>query len=180
MHKIEFDKISEGTELPPLVLDPITHANLVRYAGASGDFNPIHNDKDFAIANGLDGTIAHGMYIMAMIGRLSTNWVDQRQIHFFGVKFKAMAKLGQTLTCKGVVKRKKDDSDEDEKSSGPTSYSFDYKKWQWHMMIEKLIKELNLTPDKVYEMNYIDCLNWLSMFNDRDKYIKMLEKQDRL
>ena len=47
-------------------------------------------------------------------------------------------------------------------------------------MIEKLIKELNLTPDGVYEMTYIDCLNWLSMFNDRDKYIKMLEKQDRL
>ena len=47
-------------------------------------------------------------------------------------------------------------------------------------MIEKLVKELNLTPNEVYEMNYIDCLNWLSMFNDRYKYIKMLEKQDKL
>jgi len=44
------------------------------------------------------------------------------------------------------------------------------------MMIEKLVKELNLTPDKVYEMNYIDCLNWLSLFNEREKYIKTLEK----
>jgi acyl dehydratase len=110
MNKIEFDKISEGTELPSLLLEPITHANLVRYAGASGDFNPIHNDKEFAVANGLDGTIAHGMYIMAQIGRLCTNWVDQRQIHFFGVKFKAMAKLGQTLTCKGVVKKKREET----------------------------------------------------------------------
>jgi hypothetical protein len=44
------------------------------------------------------------------------------------------------------------------------------------MMIEKLVKELNLTPDSVYEMNYIDCLNWLSLFNEREKYIKALEK----
>ena len=91
------------------LLGPFEITESKDFAKLSCDFNPIHNDKDFAIANGLDGTIAHGMYIMAMIGRLSTNWVDQRQIHFFGVKFKAMAKLGQTLTCKGVVKRKKDE-----------------------------------------------------------------------
>ena len=42
------------------------------------------------------------------------------------------------------------------------------------MMIEKLVKELNLTPEQVYDMNYIDGLNWLSMFNDRDKYVSML------
>lgn len=46
-------------------------------------------------------------------------------------------------------------------------------------MIEKLVKELNLTPELVYVMNYIDCLNWLSMFNERDKYIRMLEKQQK-
>lgn len=106
--KIEFDKVDKGTELPTLTVGPITHADLVRYAGASGDFNPIHNDKDFAIANGLDGTIAHGMLVMAYIGRLCTNWVDQKQIKSYGVKFKAMTKLGQTLTCKGTVKNKKE------------------------------------------------------------------------
>jgi acyl dehydratase len=110
--KIEFDKIEVGQELPSLVVGPITHADLVRYAGASGDFNPIHNDKEFAIANGLDGTIAHGMYVMAQIGRLCTNWVDQKQIKFYGVKFKAMTKLGATLTCKGTVKKKKEDNGE--------------------------------------------------------------------
>jgi len=74
-------------------------------------------------------------------------------------------------------KRKKHiEEDKDEKSTGPDTGSFNYKKWQWHLMVEKLVKELNLTPEKVYEMNYIDCLNWLSMFNEREKYIKMLEK----
>lgn len=110
--KIEFDKIEVGNEIPTLTLPAITHANLVRYAGASGDFNPIHNDKEFAIANGLDGTIAHGMFVMALIGRACTNWADQKQIKFFGVKFKAMTKLGSVLTCKGVVKKKKEENGE--------------------------------------------------------------------
>ncbi len=110
--KIEFDKLEVGYELPTLTTGPIEHANLVKYAGASGDFNPIHNDKDFAIANGLDGTIAHGMYVMAQVGRLCTNWVDQRQIKFFGIKFKAMTKLGTVLTCKGTVKKKKEENGE--------------------------------------------------------------------
>lgn len=110
--RISYDSVDVGFNLPSLTVGPITHANLVRYAGASGDFNPIHNDKDFAIAAGLDGTIAHGMYVMAQIGRLVTNWVDQRQIKFFGVKFKAMTKLGQTLICKGVVKKKKEENGE--------------------------------------------------------------------
>jgi acyl dehydratase len=110
--KIEFDKMEVGDSIPELKIPTITHANLVRYAGASGDFNPIHNDKDFAIANGLDGTIAHGMFVMAQIGRFITNWVDQNQIRFFGVKFKAMTKLGENLTCKGTVKKKKEENGE--------------------------------------------------------------------
>ncbi|MDX1960131.1 MAG: MaoC family dehydratase [Leptospiraceae bacterium] len=112
MKEIQFNEINEGMQIPELKVGPITHANLVRYAGASGDFNPIHNDKEFAIANGLDGTIAHGMYVMAQIGRVSTNWIDQKQIKYFGVKFKAMTKLGTTLSCRGVVKKKKEDNGE--------------------------------------------------------------------
>lgn len=45
------------------------------------------------------------------------------------------------------------------------------------LMIDKLVKELNLTPDTVYEMKYIDCLNWLSMYSERDKYKEQLQKQ---
>ena len=106
--KIEFDAVEKGNEIPELQVGPITHADLVRYAGASGDFNPIHNDKEFAISQGLDGTIAHGMLVMAYIGRLCTNWVDQQQIKSYGVKFKSMTKPGQTLTCRGKVKNKKE------------------------------------------------------------------------
>lgn len=112
MSKIEYDKYEVGQELPPLKVDAVTHANLVRYAGASGDFNPIHNDPDFARKTGLDGTIAHGMFVMAQIGRLCTGWADQKQIKEFGVTFKAMTKPGQKLTCSGKVKRKKEENGE--------------------------------------------------------------------
>jgi acyl dehydratase len=112
MNKIEYDKVEVGQELPSIPVPVITHANLVRYAGASGDFNPIHNDPDFAKKAGLDGTIAHGMYVMGQISRLCVNWVDQRQIQFFGVKFKAMTKPGEVLTCVGTIKRKKDENGE--------------------------------------------------------------------
>lgn len=43
-------------------------------------------------------------------------------------------------------------------------------------MVHKLVEELNLTPNDVYKMNYIDCLNWLSMFHLRDKHIEMTRK----
>lgn len=65
----------------------------------------------------------------------------------------------------------------DAKPSGPYTGEFDFKKWQWMMMVDKLVKELNLTPEAVYSMNYIDCLNWLSMYNEKDKYIARLEKE---
>lgn len=112
MAQLEYEKIEVGQELPPLSIPTVEHANLVRYAGASGDFNPIHNDPDFAKKAGLDGTIAHGMYVMAQVGRLCTSWADQKDIRFFGVKFKAMTKLGEKLTCVGTVKRKKEDNGE--------------------------------------------------------------------
>ncbi|MDV6235564.1 MaoC family dehydratase [Leptospira ellisii] len=110
MAKIDYDKVEVGHELPPLKTDVITHAHLVRYAGASGDFNPIHNDPDFARKTGLDGTIAHGMFVMAQLGRLCTSWADQQQIREFGVTFKNMTKPGQKLTCTGKIKRKKEEN----------------------------------------------------------------------
>ena len=63
-----------GDALPPLSLR-VTRADLVRYAGASGDFNPIHWSERFAVGVGLPNVIAHGMLTMALAGRLVTSWV---------------------------------------------------------------------------------------------------------
>ena len=109
MQRIKFSDVEVGAELPALRTKPIEHTTLVRYAGASGDFNPIHTDPAFAEKVGLGGTIAHGMFTMAQVGRMVSAWVNPIQIREFGVKFKAMSKPGQTLICTGTVKKKKED-----------------------------------------------------------------------
>jgi acyl dehydratase len=63
-----------GDALPPLVVR-VTRADLVRYAGASGDFNPIHWSERFALGVGLPNVIGHGMLTMALAARVLTNWV---------------------------------------------------------------------------------------------------------
>ena len=76
-----------GDELPPLSVR-VTRADLVRYAGASGDFNPIHWSDRTASAVGLPGVIAHGMLTMALAGRLVSGWVgDPGAIRTYGVRF---------------------------------------------------------------------------------------------
>ena len=76
-----------GDELPPLSVR-VTRADLVRYAGASGDFNPIHWSDRVATSVGLPGVIAHGMYTMALAGRLVTEWAgDPAAVRRFGARF---------------------------------------------------------------------------------------------
>src|SRR6201989_1829837 len=71
--EIAYDDVEVGTELPAQTF-PVTRDTLVRYAGASGDFNPIHWNERFATSVGLPGVIAHGMFTMALVGRAVTAW----------------------------------------------------------------------------------------------------------
>jgi acyl dehydratase len=83
----EPNRVAKGDELPPLQVH-LTRADLVRYAGASGDFNPIHWSDRVATGAGLPGVIAHGMLTMATAGRLVTNWIgDPTALRTFGVRF---------------------------------------------------------------------------------------------
>lgn len=78
---------AKGDELPPLSLR-VTRADLVRYAGASGDLNPIHWSDRVASSVGLPGVIAHGMLTMALAGRLVTEWAgDPAAVRSYGVRF---------------------------------------------------------------------------------------------
>jgi acyl dehydratase len=79
--------VAVGTELPEQVLR-ITRADLVRYAGASGDFNPIHWNDRVATDVGLPGVIAHGMFTMALASRLVSRWAgDPGAIEEYHVRF---------------------------------------------------------------------------------------------
>ena len=82
-----FDEVSVGEELPPLSVT-ITRADLVRYAGASGDLNPIHWSERFAREVGLPDVIAHGMLTMALAGRMATSWAGGPDaVVDYGVRF---------------------------------------------------------------------------------------------
>ncbi|WP_346620153.1 MaoC family dehydratase [Blastococcus montanus] len=70
---LDHGDVAVGTELPELVVR-VTRADLVRYAGASGDFNPIHWSDRVATSVGLPGVIAHGMFTMALAARAVTAW----------------------------------------------------------------------------------------------------------
>ena len=103
MSKISFDFIKVGDTLPPLTLAPINRTTLALFAGASGDHNAIHIDIDYARKAGMTDVFAHGMLSMAYLGRLLTQWVDQRQLRQFGVRFAGITHLGHQLTCSGKV-----------------------------------------------------------------------------
>ncbi|MEU9041987.1 MULTISPECIES: MaoC family dehydratase [unclassified Kitasatospora] len=84
---ISYDEVEVGTELPAQSF-PVTRATLVRYAGASGDFNPIHWNEKFALEVGLPDVIAHGMFTMAEAIRVVTDWVgDPAAVVECGVRF---------------------------------------------------------------------------------------------
>ncbi|MFG2673088.1 MaoC family dehydratase [Streptomyces sp. NPDC048445] len=85
--KVTYDSVEVGTELPARSF-PVTRATLVQYAGASGDFNPIHWNEKFAREVGLPDVIAHGMFTMAEAIQVVTDWTgDPGAVVEYGVRF---------------------------------------------------------------------------------------------
>lgn len=101
--KVDWLALEVGDRLPALQLPPITRAQLAIYCGASGDHNPVHVDSDFARAAGLGDVIAHGMLIMAWMGRCLTDQVEQARIRSFETRFTAMTRVGDAITCEAQV-----------------------------------------------------------------------------
>ena len=96
-------KANVGDEIPILTLEPISRSTLSIYAGASGDHNPIHIDIDFAKQSGLSDVIAHGMLVMAYMGRALTNAVPQSALQQFCVEFSSLTQVNDILICSGKV-----------------------------------------------------------------------------
>ncbi|MGH3018496.1 MAG: MaoC/PaaZ C-terminal domain-containing protein [Gaiellaceae bacterium] len=93
-----------GDELKPLVKEPVTRLQLVKYAGASGDFNPIHWDPERAQEMGLGGVIAHGMLSMGFLGQYVAGVAGPESVRRLKVRFGAMVRPDDVLTCKGTVR----------------------------------------------------------------------------
>ena len=96
--------LSPGSSLPELRKEPITKVQLVKYAGASGDYNLIHTDDETARRVGLDGVIAHGMLSMAFLGQYLCCHFGAESVRRLSVRFNAMVRPGDVLTCRGQIK----------------------------------------------------------------------------
>ena len=111
---VAWSDVEVGTELPVQTFD-ITRADLVRYAGASGDFNVIHWSERVATQVGLPNVIAHGMLTMALAGRVVTDWIgDPGALLEYGVRFTRPVVVpdddsGATLEVSAKVSAKNDD-----------------------------------------------------------------------
>lgn len=105
-------ELTPGAELAPISFD-ITRADLVAYAHASGDHNPIHQDEAIAVAVGLPGVIAHGMFTLALVGRAVAEWTGGAEVVALGAKFTAPVVVpadgAATVTIAGTVGERGDD-----------------------------------------------------------------------
>src|SRR5512144_3266306 len=102
----KFNDINVGDQPIRLETDPISRTTLALYAGASGDHNPMHIDIDYAKAAGEADVFAHGMLIMAYLGRSLTSWVPQTQVRSFNTRFTAITRVGAKIVCTGKVVEK--------------------------------------------------------------------------
>ncbi len=107
---VSFDALKEGDELSP-VSKNITQEKVNQYAEASGDFNPLHIDPEFAKTTFYGGTIAHGLLSLAYISELMTKafakgWLAGGKMT---VSFLAPVRPGDTITARGVVKKKSEE-----------------------------------------------------------------------
>jgi acyl dehydratase len=105
--KVYAEDIQVGSEMPELAKPPIQQIQLTRYAGASGDFNPIHQDAAFAKAAGMGDVFAHGMLSMGFVAQSLTDWLGVGSVRKLNVRFAAIVRLGDVVTCRGKVVAKR-------------------------------------------------------------------------
>jgi acyl dehydratase len=110
--KLYFDDVNEGDVAPEVRLE-LTRTDLVRYAGASGDFNPMHHDDEKAKAAGLPSVFGHGMFSMGMLGRAITDYVGIGNLKTFSVRFTKQTWPGETLVSSITVRAKRPAEDEE-------------------------------------------------------------------
>ncbi|PWA09205.1 3-hydroxyacyl-ACP dehydratase [Pueribacillus theae] len=104
-----YEEINVGDSFPTLQKDEITRVQLVKYAGASGDFNPLHTVEEVGEQAGT-GIIAHGMLIMGMAAQGVTTWIPRKNVKKFQVRFKKMTKPGESIEITGKVLEKKENN----------------------------------------------------------------------
>lgn len=95
--------LADGDEMPTSRFGPLTRSHIVRYAGAGGDFNPIHHDEEFARAAGMPGVFGMGLLHGGMLAQRLTDWVGLANVRSFRIRFTGQVWPGDVLTFAGKV-----------------------------------------------------------------------------
>ncbi|ETI67715.1 MaoC/PaaZ C-terminal domain-containing protein [Neobacillus vireti] len=101
-------ELQVGESLKVIQLKPVSRLDLIKYAGASGDFNPIHTIDEEAEKAGLPGIIAHGMWTMGNLAKLFTDYYEEGFIQDYSIRFKGMVFLNDVITLKATLKEKQE------------------------------------------------------------------------
>ena len=107
-----WDELTVGTEAEPRTVGPLTRTDFVRYQGASGDFNPIHHDEEFAQSAGYPSVFSVGMLQAGVLASFATDWLGAHNVRKFGVQFREQVWPGDTLVCTAKVVDRKHDGPE--------------------------------------------------------------------
>ncbi|GAA1852949.1 dihydroxy-acid dehydratase [Pseudonocardia ailaonensis] len=95
--------IEVGATAAERVVGPVTRTDIVRYAGASGDFNPIHHDEEYARAAGYPGVFSVGMFQAGVLAGFAVDWLGAERLRGLQVRFKEQVWPGDVLTCRGRI-----------------------------------------------------------------------------
>jgi acyl dehydratase len=101
-----WEDVKEGDALPEMKIEKLTRTDFVKYAGASGDFNPIHHDQTFAEASGNPTVFAMGMLNAGILSRMVTVFAGRPNVRRYKVRFATRAWPGDDVICRGRVTRK--------------------------------------------------------------------------
>lgn len=110
--KVKFEQVKVGDSIPTIVIENVSRPDFVRYAGASGDFVPLHYDQTFVEAAGIPTVFAQGMWTAGCLSRCLTEYAGAGQIRRFKVRFARQVWPGDTLTMRGKVTGKREDGGE--------------------------------------------------------------------
>jgi acyl dehydratase len=108
--------LAVGTAPEPRTIGPLTRTDFVKYQGASGDFNPIHHDEEFAQAAGYPSVFSVGMLQAGILATFATDWLGADNVRAFGVQFREQVWPGDRLVCSGSVVEKAEAGDDGERT----------------------------------------------------------------
>jgi acyl dehydratase len=104
--KLKYDSVKVGDEIPKFAVEGVSRIDFVRYAGASGDFVPLHYDQTFVEMAGIPTVFAQGMFTAGLLSKALTDYVGVGNVRQFKVRFATRVWPGDVVTCAGKITNK--------------------------------------------------------------------------